>query len=362
MSEGLFNQAFVYCGVCHRNSTTEDPLYLTSCAHTLCSQHLNNRVCPICATCDILVIKLVENKQLPDDIKILFQPIPNVLENLYNVSQFQITGLVNQCQFYQDHCMKLREKCARQRQLLFQAKQELDSVATLKSRVAELESMLKGKRRSDSITRSASSVFTETRPADMVDLTLDESSIEGNEESFIKKLKTTSSLRNKLMQPLRNMPTSANLIVDKSYTANSAIAESTQLCRYMSTPGSQQEKNSFSSSSAVLPPPISAASVAPSSTRSKGTTAKSQLHFPSALEKLRLVKRNHTYNSADSPSRGVQGLTPHMRSSSSSSRGQTQIGMMMRRNSTSQTNVGAKGTSSGSPATNGNNNKFRRIR
>lgn len=360
MPEGLFNQPFVYCGVCHRNSTKEDPLYLTSCAHTLCSQHLNNRTCPICATSDTLVIKLVENKQLPDDIKILFQPIPNVLENLYNVSQFQITGLVNQCQYYQEHCMKLREKCARQRQLLFQAKQELDSVAKLKSRVAELESMLK--RRSDSITGSASSVFTETKPPDTVDLTLDESSMEENEESFIKKLKTTSSLRNKLMQPLRHMPTSANSIADKSYTANSAIAESTQLSRYISTPGSQQEKGVFSSSSAAPPPPISAAPVAPSSTRLKGNTAKSQLHFPSALEKLRLVKRNHTYNSADSPSRGVQGLTPHMRSSSSSSRGQTQIGMMLRKNSTSHINVGSQSASSGSPATNGNNNKFRRIR
>lgn len=349
MPEGLFDQPFVYCGVCHKHSTKEEPLYLTSCAHTLCLQHLNNTICPICGTRDILVIKLVETKQLPEDIRILFQPIPAVLENLYNVSQFQITGLVNQCQYYQENCIKLREKCARQRQLLYQAKEELDAVAKLKSRIAELEASLA--RRSGHMNSSGSSVFTAMKPPDTVDLTGDDHVLQRDEQSFIQKLKTSSSLRNKLQQPLKRQ-TSAS-VFDRSFNDNEAIAESTQLDRFISTPSTLSGKKYCSSP--IVDPLTKASTAVRTDTRGSEDSKKGQSQFPSALDKLRIVKRNHTFNNtAGSFSRGSQGLTPHMRSSNNM---QTQTGLLMRRNTSGQPNSNSEGL-----ATAGTSKKFRRIR
>ncbi|CAR26554.1 hypothetical protein ZYGR_0H03710 [Zygosaccharomyces rouxii] len=323
MPPSLFDQQFVHCGVCHRQSSQEDPLYLTSCAHTVCSQHMNVKICPICHISDILVIKLAESKQLPDEIKMLFQPIPSLLENLHNVSQFQITGMINQCHYYQDLCEKLKEKCARQRQLLFQAKQELDSVAHLKSRIAELESQLQLQS-----TPSTSAVFSGLRPnhraPDTVDLTLEDN----KEESFIRKLKTTNSLRNK-----RHTVEVPNSNDSSNSSISNIMAESTQVDKLTD----------------------------PSEITSKKSSDLSQFsnNLPHALNKLRIVKRNHTLNnnSNATTSRGHQGLVTHMRSSSSSNSGmraQTQTNLLMRRNTTSRAPIGnSQGT---------NNNKFRRVR
>lgn len=350
---GLFDQPFVYCGVCHKPATIEEPLYLTSCAHTLCLQHLSDTVCTLCGTRDILVIKLVESKQLPEDIRILFEPIPAVLENLYNVSQFQITGLVNQCQYYQEHCIKLQEKCARQRKLLYQAKGELDAVAKLKSRIAELEAVL-GKRRNAMIDShsSGSSVFTVIKPPDTVDLTA-----EDNEQTFLKKLKTSSSLRNKLQHRHHSPSTrrASTSVLDWQFSDNKAIAESTQLGSFLSTPDSFSGEK-YRSSPTIDPPPTSLTAIGAGENNTRNEELKKvQSKFPSALEKLRIVKRNHTItNAAGSRSRGSQGLTPQMRSSNGV---QTQTGLLMRRNTSGQNAVSSEG-----PATKGTNNKFRRIR
>ncbi|GAV52539.1 hypothetical protein ZYGR_0AG05300 [Zygosaccharomyces rouxii] len=323
MAPSLFDQPFVHCGVCHRHSSQDDPLYLTSCAHTLCSQHMNVKVCPICHISDILVIKLAESKQLPDEIKTLFQPIPSLLENLHNVSQFQITGMVNQCHYYQSVCEKLKEKCARQRQLLFQAKQELDSVAHLKSRIAELESQLQSQ-----YTPSTSAVFSglraNHRAPDTVDLTLEDN----QEESFIRKLKTTNSLRNK--RHTVDLPNSEN---SSTSSISNIMAESTHVDKL------------------INPPEIT--------TKKSSDLSQFSNNLPHALNKLRIVKRNHTLNNGGNAtnSRGQQGLVTHMRSSTSSNnvmRAQTQTNLLMRRNTTSR---GPIGSSQGS-----NNNKFRRVR
>lgn len=324
MASSLFDQPFVHCGVCHRVSSQEDPLYLTSCAHTLCSQHMNIEICPICHISDILVIKLTDSKQLPDEIKMLFQPIPSLLENFHNVSQFQITGMVNQCHYYRSTCEKLKEKCARQRQLLFQAKEELDSVASLKNRIAELELRLQSQ-----FTPSSSTVFsglrTNHRAPDTVDLTLEDN----QEESFIRKLKTTNSLRNK--RRTVDLPHSED---SSNSSISNVIAESTHVDNVTDQSEINRERSqNISEFSNNLPP---------------------------ALNKLQIVKRNHTLNNNSNTtiSRGQQGLITHMRSSTGSNSGmraQTQTNLLMRRNTT--TPRGSIG-SSRKPA----NNKFRRVR
>lgn len=79
MPDSIFEQPFVYCGVCHRRTSHGDPLRLTSCAHILCSQHspLTSKVCPICRSSDISIINLVESKQLPTDIRIFLSHCPH---------------------------------------------------------------------------------------------------------------------------------------------------------------------------------------------------------------------------------------------------------------------------------------------
>ncbi|QLQ80823.1 hypothetical protein HG537_0E01780 [Torulaspora globosa] len=343
MSDGLFNQPFVYCGICHRQSTREDPLHLTSCAHILCSEHLNTAVCPICKNKDVMAIRLVEGKQLPQDIRDLFQPMSILLENLYMVSQFQSSGLVNQCRYYQEHCIKLRDKCARQRQLLYQAKHELDCAAKLKSRIAELEAVLAKQGDSSSRFKSTeTSVFTALKPPDTVDLTAetgDNIAAQQEEHSFLRKLKNSSPLRHKLQRqmPLKVMPRSSEERTD------GAIAESTQLNGITSTPGDYYGKSSDTSLIEGTSSRIN------SDLGAKKANAMSQSQFPSALDKLRIVKRNHTFNNVLSASRGHQGLTPHSF--------QTQTGLLMRSNTSRQRSSGSQ-----SLIGKGTNNKFRRIK
>lgn len=354
MSDGLFNQPFVYCGICHRQSSREDPLHLTSCAHILCSEHLNTAACPICKNKDVMAVRLVENKQLPQDIRDLFQPMSTLLENLYIVSQFQSSGLINQCHYYQEHCIKLREKCARQRQLLYQAKHELDSVARLKSRVAELEAMLaKHGESSGRFKSTESSVFTALKRPDTIDLTTEtgDGIAAQDEHSFLRKLKNSSPLRHKLQRqvPLKAMPRSSE-VVEKTFSADGAIAESTQL---NGTAGDLYRKQSNSSLIEGRSSGNSAV-ISNSDLGAKKTNTMSQSQFPSALNKLRIVKRNHTFNNVIGASRGHQGLNPHLTGSSSM---QTQTGLLMRSNTSRQRSSGSE-----SLIGKGTNNKFRRIK
>ncbi|QLL33265.1 hypothetical protein HG536_0E01760 [Torulaspora globosa] len=358
MSDGLFNQPFVYCGVCHRQSTREDPLHLTSCAHILCSEHLNTTACPICKNRDVMAIRLVENKQLPQDIGDLFRPMSTLLENLYIVSQFQSSGLVNQCHYYQEHCIKLREKCARQRQLLCQAKHELDSVARLKSRITELEAVLaKQEDSSGQLKSTETSVFTALKPPDTVDLTADagdDIAAQRDEHCFLRKLKNSSPLRHKLqrqMKPLKVMPRSSDA-GEKTFSADGAIAESTQL-NGLTSPSGDYYGNP-SNSSLLEGRSRNSAAISNGDCGAKKANVMNQSQFPSALDKLRVVKRNHTFNNVIGASRGHQGLTPHMRSSSSM---QTQTGLLMRSNTSRQRSSGSQ-----SLIGKGTNNRFRRIK
>lgn len=149
----FFDQPFVFCSICHKKPTREDPLSLTSCAHILCSQHtppisnFSTNTCSFCNSNNISLIRLndTDNESLPPDITPYFQPLPNHLENLYNISQFQFNNMKNQIQYYQEVILKLRERSARQRQLLTQAKVELDSIPKLKTNINELKEKLREK-------------------------------------------------------------------------------------------------------------------------------------------------------------------------------------------------------------------------
>lgn len=231
MSDTIFDKNFVFCSICHQRAATGNPLILTSCAHILCDKHLPvDNICPICKTNDISTIRLIKQQVLPNDVKLFFQPLPTLIENIYNISIFQINGLNEQVHYYQVHCIKLREKVARQQQLLYQAKNELDKIPLLKQKIQYLEGSVQSLTRTISATTknktpivddylngskyktspflnkksntsfglNSENSYMHTQPPPTVDLTID--SDDYNEEqqqqqNFVSKLKRSQVLR-----------------------------------------------------------------------------------------------------------------------------------------------------------------------
>lgn len=379
MNGQMFEQSFVYCNICHRRHSNGDPLRLTSCAHILCSLHVNNdNICPVCNSHDISVIKLDADKNLPNDVTSFFEPLPNLLETIYNVSQFQQQALVNQIQYYQTHCVKLREKVARQQQLLYKAKQELDGVTQLKNRITNLELQLRqvnmnysnngNNYRSQSqavskffdtkcsnklpVTNFENKGSTSLQPPMTVDLTMDDSNHEDG-GNFLSKLKKTASLRNGMLAPFNSdngkliphvsndyrantysgHPYNTNIPRNMSIATNDGIeAESTQLAKYVYSPNNARPLTKDLTSMKVS----SLSSLSSGSTsrghssltygssnsnhtkdRNSNNSGSNRNKFPQALDRLRIAKRNSTTNNESTRTiSNSQGIIAHMRSSS----------------------------------------------
>lgn len=228
MSDSIFEQNFVFCAICHQKAATGNPLILTSCAHILCDKHFpKNDICPICKTNDFSTISLTDEQTLPNDVKIFFQPLPTLLESIYNASIFQINGLNEQVYYYQSHCIKLREKVARQQQLLYQAKNELDRIPLLKQKIQKLEDSVESltrnitntsknetpvngsnvngtkykissffnKKSNSSFGLTSKNSYTQAQPPPTVDLTIDSDDYDEQQQQFISKLKQSQNLR-----------------------------------------------------------------------------------------------------------------------------------------------------------------------
>ncbi|CCH62955.1 hypothetical protein TBLA_0I02990 [Henningerozyma blattae CBS 6284] len=151
----LFNQPFVFCNICYKKSTKQSPLYITSCAHILCSTHLhvekinNNTIqnnCLYCDTNNISIIKLDDEKNLPYDILSYFKPFSisnsNLLETFLNVSNFQFNNLINHFSHLQSINSKLNLRLIRQKNLLAEAKISIDQIPILKNEIENLKSKL----------------------------------------------------------------------------------------------------------------------------------------------------------------------------------------------------------------------------
>lgn len=144
ISDSIFKQIFIFCALCHQRATTGNSLFLTSCTHILSHKYLpKNGICPICKTYDFSTISLIEKQTLPNDVNLFFQPLTTLIENIHDVSVFQNNGLNEQIQYFQAHCIKMRERVARQQQLLYQAKKELDKIPFLKQKIQYLEESIK---------------------------------------------------------------------------------------------------------------------------------------------------------------------------------------------------------------------------
>lgn len=343
-----FKQAYIYCSVCHQRYTKEDPLHLTSCAHILCTKHINvTNVCPVCGTKDISVIKLLDSKPLPNDVKLFFEPIPDILEMLYNVTQFQMNGLVNQIEYYQNHCVKLREKVARQQQLLIQAKQELDLIPNMRKKINELENRIKGgdnrngRSHTGTFFNSRSQIVKPKEPPPTVDLTLDDEF--SQEQPFLTKVKLGNPNLTVAKSHIGKSITKHERSRDFTSSNDTVMAESTQIGNHftyspLSKPtGRVVTVSTLSSSgndklvSTDITTPDRNRTAIISSPRYGLVTPKSiynrnsKMQFPTPLEKLTIIKRHNTVDETSKidKKQKIQRSLPFLNRSSTSDNGET---------------------------------------
>ncbi|AET38756.1 SUMO ligase CST9 Ecym_3263 [Eremothecium cymbalariae DBVPG len=218
------NQPFVHCSRCNLPYDRNVVFSLTSCAHILCEKHIPGSGkpmrCPVCQKDNISVLKLSSdphvNSKFPAEVQNFFIPFTRHLEPLYSIAQFQWDALSEQCEYYKSISYKLQEKCNRQRQLLYNAREELEQLSELKERVKQLEGMHEvspcGHSRQQQRIVQRGPAAVPNRP-ETIDLT------DSEQVSFISKLKDNNRLRNKNM------------------SSTSIIAESTSLQPF--TPESQ---------------------------------------------------------------------------------------------------------------------------
>lgn len=299
------NQIWVNCSQCHKpynnqQGTSNGKFWLTSCAHILCDKHYHNgmTVCPVCTTSRISVLPLDgDSSKLPTEVQSFFKPFVSQLEPLYTVANFQWESMVQLCEYYQDMCLKLQEKCNRQRQLLYQAKEELDKFTALKKEL-----------RMKDTNRDVISMVTRNDSRNLINA---KDGIErDNQESFISKLQNSHRLK-----PSRTTSDDGN----ESPNISHVLAESTSIGRTApilvphspTTPISMNNKSGSN---------INNTFGARSNSRQGVTKA-----LPNALERLKL-KRSST------STKSSRGILSHMRINSS----QTTTGFPSRNNTTAQ--------------------------
>lgn len=265
------NQLWVNCSCCHKpyGENEQDSFWLTSCAHILCEKHYKSNMscCPLCGKHGISLLSLDgDTSQLPLEVQSFFIPFTAQLEPLYTVANFQWDSMAQLCQYYRQMCLKLQEKCNRQRQLLYQAKTELDKYSVLKNDL---------KTRNGDLLQTASAMSTPTNQL-------------ADQESFVTKLQNSHRLK-----PQRG---------DSSLSVSNVLAESTSINTKL-TPISIPN----SASSVSSPPKKLANSTFESRSSSKQTGNKP---LPNALERLKLKRSNTSTVSS-------RGILSHMRMNSS---------------------------------------------
>ncbi|KAL3231411.1 Chromosome stability protein 9 [Nakaseomyces bracarensis] len=211
-----------------------------------------------------------------------------LIQNVYNAANFQVSGLSEQCQYYQKVCLTLKEKCGRQQQLLFKAKQELDNIPKLRNRIKELEEKLKYSSSSDvDRVRRVSKSNSNVPPT--VDLTQ-----ENDDEQFISKFKS-----NRVLKATVNRKSRDNIVREHSSDIGMpmtqetfAVAESTHISK--NTPITSDNSGN------IKPVRSSIVGIMNRSTNridplknSQNSITGNNSRIPELLSRLKL-KRNHT--------------------------------------------------------------------
>ncbi|GMG31036.1 unnamed protein product [Ambrosiozyma monospora] len=80
--------------------------------------------CPVCSTTGISILEI--NDGLPADLKSYFKPFPSQLETFFANAQFQYVGMVEKLEFKEQVVRKLNYKISKLKELLLQAKDEIN--------------------------------------------------------------------------------------------------------------------------------------------------------------------------------------------------------------------------------------------
>ncbi|RLV96057.1 Chromosome stability protein 9 [Spathaspora sp. JA1] len=141
---------YIYCGICLKNveeisRTSSKKLYLTSCAHLTCKQHIqqsfgNSVTCPICQTQNASIVPMDES--LPAELKQFFVPSPQQVETLISSVNFQYCSLIEMVNHYKSANLKLNDKLKKSKELLYAAKEEVLELQGFKSQVEDLKSQV----------------------------------------------------------------------------------------------------------------------------------------------------------------------------------------------------------------------------
>ncbi len=93
--------------------------------------HQNIKIdCPLCQATNIS-LKLID-AALPEEIMTYFQPLPQQLESMFAVAQFQYCGMNELIRSQKQYIDKLITRAEKQRQLLVAAKDEIAKAANYK--------------------------------------------------------------------------------------------------------------------------------------------------------------------------------------------------------------------------------------
>lgn len=136
-------EEYLYCGICYKN-IRDTTLYLTSCAHVICEEHVERDYCNKCKNRGVSIIKIEKDLNLiEDNIRDIIEPSYEKLSNLQFGNKFQFEQMKGLIDYYKNNAKVLREKNNRLKELLRKSRNELDKCSGYQREIEELKKEIK---------------------------------------------------------------------------------------------------------------------------------------------------------------------------------------------------------------------------
>ena len=136
-------EEYLYCGICYKN-IRDTTLYLTSCAHVICEEHVERDYCNKCKNRGVSIIKIEKDLNLiEDNIRDIIEPSYEKLSNLQLGNKFQFEQMKGLIDYYKNNVKNLREKNNRLKELLRKSRNELDKCSGYQKEIEELKKEIK---------------------------------------------------------------------------------------------------------------------------------------------------------------------------------------------------------------------------
>lgn len=140
-------QEFIYCGVCYRGFEEDEcGLYLTSCAHICCNQHIltNNLQETTCPICHSYVSAMKIDDELPPEISSFLTPFSKHFALMASQSTFQFCALNRKLDHYKKDNHRLLQKIKVQKQLIEVANNDLSRAKKYRQEAMALRNEVEG--------------------------------------------------------------------------------------------------------------------------------------------------------------------------------------------------------------------------